>query len=88
MVVHPAKLRFVDQSSGDHRLIGDDDAEIPVRVNRLKRLHDARENPDLTCVRQQVDLFYENAIAIEKEGAFALHALFGFSHLWKYAVIR
>ena len=88
MVVHPAKLCFVDQSSGDHRLVGDDDAEIPVLVNRRKRLHHAGENPDLTCVRQQVDLFYENAVAIEKEGAFALYALFGFSHFWKYAVIR
>lgn len=88
MVVHPTKLCFVHQSSSNHRLVGDDNAEIPVLVNRLKRLHDARENPDLTCVRQQVDLFYENAIAIEKEGALALYALFGFSHLWKYAVIR
>ena len=57
-------------------------------VNRLKRFHDAREHSDLTCIGQQVDVFHENAVAIEKESAFALYALFGLSHLWKYAVIR
>ena len=88
MVVHPAELCFVDQSSGDHGLVRDDDAEIPVLVDRSKCLHDAGENSDLTCIGQQVDVFYQNAVAIEEESSFALYAFFGLSHLWKYAVIR
>ncbi len=83
MGVHPAELRFIDQPSGEYRLIRDDDTKIAVLVNRLKRFNDARKNSDLICVRQQVDILYENAVAIEEESAFALHTLFGFSHLWK-----
>lgn len=83
MIVHPAELRFIDQPSGDYRLIRDDDAQIAVLVNRLKRLDDARKDSDLIRARQQVDILNENAVAIEEESAFALHTLFGFSHLWK-----
>ncbi len=88
MVVQPVELCFVDESPGDHRLVGDDDAEITVLMNRLKSLDDAGKNSDLARVGEQIDVFYEDAVPIEKEGAFALYALFGLSHLWKYAVIR
>ena len=82
------ELRFIDEPSRDHGLIRDDDAQIPVLVNRLKRLRDARDDLELTCLRQEVNVFHEDTIAIEEERAFALYTLFGFSHLWKYAVIK
>ena len=57
-------------------------------MNRLKCLHDAGKDSDLTYIGQQVDFLDQNAVAIEEESAFALYALFELSHLWKYAVIR
>ena len=88
MAVQHAELRFVDEPPGNHGLIRDDDAQIPVLVNHLKRLDDTRDDSNLTCLGEEVDILDEHTIAIEEEGAIALYALFGLSHLWKYAVIR
>jgi len=88
VAVQDVELRFIDEPSRNHGLIRDDDAQIPLLVNRPKRLHDARDDLDLTIVRQEVDVFHKDTVAIEEERAFALQALLGFSHLWKYAVIK